>query len=95
MGIKLIIHTNVFFGKFCSGIALQEEYGFILEVKGWDQWSNDLFLFVVHKQLPNILIVYEFIKGKSAMITWGNLIWQSKKLIHNLINIEYALFPFW
>lgn len=60
------ILTNVFFGQFCPSIALQEEDGFVFEIKGWDQWRYDLSLFVVDKQLPHILIVYKLIKGKSA-----------------------------
>lgn len=31
------ILTNVFFGQFCPSIALQEEDGFVFEIKGWDQ----------------------------------------------------------
>lgn len=61
------ILTNVFFGQLCPSIALQEEDGFVFEIKGWDQWRYDLSLFVVDKQLPNILIVYKLIKGKSAL----------------------------
>lgn len=31
------ILTNVFFGQLCPSIALQEEDGFVFEIKGWDQ----------------------------------------------------------
>lgn len=75
------ILTNVFFGQFCPSIALQEEDGFVFEIKGWDQWRYDLSLFVVDKQLPHILIVYKLIKGKSALKDK----WR-QQMIHLLIN---------